>query len=172
MHVVVSALLGHGNAINQVMFHPVDPGLLLSCSRDESLRLWNSLTGLCIAVFGGHQGHRDEVLSMVRPFAIAQAVVSTDAAQPAAPRHVWFVQDIHALGNCIASCGMDNTIKIWSLEDESLQQSIADSYTYGRDATSAARGVFKTVFVQFPMFSTHKVQHRTFHRTCPPSVRY
>jgi polycomb protein EED len=52
---------------------------------------------------------------------------------------------------------MDNTIKIWSLEDEALQQSIENSYTHGRDETSAARGAFETVFVQFPMFSTHKV---------------
>ena len=124
----------------------------MQASKDESLRLWNAVTGLCIAVFGGHQGHRDEVLSMVRALWTPSPLSLFAHARIVA-------QDIHALGNCIASCGMDNTIKIWSLEDESLQQSIEKSYTHGRDESSATRGTFPTVFMQFPIFSTHKVRN-------------
>lgn len=34
--------------------------------QDESVRLWNVHTGICILVFAGAGGHRNEVLSVVR----------------------------------------------------------------------------------------------------------
>ena len=45
------ALVGHGNAINDCCFHAVDESLLLTASKDESIRLWNARTCVCIAVF-------------------------------------------------------------------------------------------------------------------------
>jgi hypothetical protein len=51
-------------------------------------------------LLSGHKGHRDEVLSA----------------------------DIHLLGSFFASSGMDNSIKIWSLEDPVVQKAIEDRY--------------------------------------------
>ena len=69
--------------------------------QDESLRLWNIHTSTCIAIFAGDRGHRDEVLSA----------------------------DFHLLGNCFASAGMDNTVKIWALDTPRIQRAVAASYT-------------------------------------------
>lgn len=77
------ALLGHGNAVNDMKRVPTDFRLLLTASKDESIRLWNTETKVCIAIFAGEQGHRDEVLSV----------------------------DCHPLGNCFASSGMDTRYK-------------------------------------------------------------
>eukprot|EP00945_MAST-04E_sp_MAST-4E-sp1_P003401 g3401.t1 len=97
---MVNALIGHGNSINEISVHPVDEYLVFTASKDESIRLWNVANGVCIAIFAGDQGHRDEVLSL----------------------------DVHLVGNCFASCGMDNTVKVWALDSEKLVSAVEDSY--------------------------------------------
>ncbi|XP_073148412.1 polycomb group protein FERTILIZATION-INDEPENDENT ENDOSPERM-like isoform X1 [Henckelia pumila] len=61
----------------------------MSASKDESVRLWNIHTEICILIFSGAGRHRNEVLSV----------------------------DLHPSDMYrIASCGMDNNVKIWSLK--------------------------------------------------------
>ena len=94
--------IGHGHAINEVKFHPQQPYLLFSASKDHSLRLWNVKSDVCIAVFGGVEGHRDEVLGL----------------------------DFDIRGTKIISCGMDHSLKIWKLDSPELQKAIQDSYHF------------------------------------------
>jgi len=84
-------LSGHGNDITDLKFSPTNEWLLLSSSKDESIRLWNVYKGVNVAVFCGHNGHQGQVLSVS-----------------------W-----HWGGRKFASCGMDNMVKLWRvLEDE------------------------------------------------------
>ena len=62
--VLVSTLSGHGDDIYDLKFNPVNTWLLMSASKDESMRLWNVQTCTCLAIFAGHEGHRDSVLSV------------------------------------------------------------------------------------------------------------
>ena len=111
-------LSGHGNEIYDMSVCPHNPWFLLSASKDESLRLWNVQNSQCIAIFAGHQGHRDAVLSV----------------------------DWHPLGKRFVSSGMDETIKIWSLEGDQISKAI--------DADRRQDGTFRTVYEQLPLFST------------------
>lgn len=117
-------LVGHGDLINELRTSPIDPGLVFSASKDRSVRLWNVRTMTCVAVFGGERGHRDEVLSL----------------------------DIHILGNCMASSGMDTSIKIWNLKDPKLLYAIQISDDLSVVASTDKS--FPVEFLQFPLYST------------------
>ena len=151
-------LSGHGDEIYDVSFSPIDQSLLISASKDESIRLWNVMNATCVAIFAGHDGHRDSVLSVG-----------------------W-----HPLGEKFVSAGMDTSIKVWSLEmhRSSISEShkyrnkkkqiftsgdkTADRYKCGqnidikkkdRQKNSGQNSLFRTVHEQSPIFSTNKVHN-------------
>ncbi|XP_049382515.1 polycomb group protein FERTILIZATION-INDEPENDENT ENDOSPERM [Solanum stenotomum] len=111
------SFVGHGDSVNEIRTQPLKPSLVLSASKDESVRLWNVHTGICILVFAGAGGHRNEVLSVD-----------------------FHPTDIYR----IASCGMDNTVKIWSMKE--FWTYVEKSFTW-MDLPSK----FPTKYVQFPL---------------------
>ncbi|KAK6946847.1 WD40 repeat [Dillenia turbinata] len=112
------SLVGHGDSINEIRTQALRPSLVVSASKDESVRLWNVQTGICILIFAGAGGHRNEVLSVD-----------------------FHPSDIYR----IASCGMDNTVKIWSMKE--FWTYVEKSFTW-TDLPSK----FPTKYVQFPVF--------------------
>lgn len=103
---LVMTLSGHGDDIYDIKFSPMNECLLLTASKDESIRLWNLKSCACVAIFSGHEGHRGSVLSI----------------------------SFHPLSTAFVSSGMDVAIKIWSLDDKAAKQAISDSYNTDDDS--------------------------------------
>jgi len=142
-HRVSRTLMGHGNAINELRFHPYKPALLLSASKDESIRLWNVTSCVCVALFTGDAAHRGEVLSI----------------------------DFHLDGLRFVSGGMDNAIKVWSLHQCASAIEKADLLSEALTNTelddplppigAQAMGKFRSAIVQMPLYTTCRV-HRNY----------
>lgn len=140
----------HGNSINELQIHPRHPDIMLSASKDQSVRLWNINKDICIAVFGGQYGHFDEVLSV----------------------------DFSLSGDCFISCGMDHQLMVWEIEPRAgtkliaqndLEKEIIDTditpFTSEQSISSAIDKSFRhdpilpftTINVATPVFSTNEV---------------
>lgn len=128
-----TTLSGHGDDIYDLRFSPIDEWILLSASKDESLRMWNVKTSTCVAIFAGHEGHRDCVLSLA-----------------------W-----HSHGHQFASGGMDTTVKLWSVEEETdVHEAIVRSKSVKPkrwDEQANPKEKFLLIYEQTPIFSTDKV---------------
>lgn len=83
-------LIGHMNAIHDLKFHPVIKCLLLSASKDCSIRLWNVDKGMQLAIYAGVDGHFGGVNYI----------------------------DWHSDGKLFVSGGIDSCIKIWKITPE------------------------------------------------------
>ena len=91
-------LIGHRNEVYETHFHPSYADILLSCSKDCTVRLWNVLSTTQLAIFGGPEGHLADVLSVT-----------------------W-----HSSGTYFASSGVDNNVKMYMI-NKKLQNNIIKS---------------------------------------------
>jgi len=114
-----SALIGHGGPVHELKMHPTNDDLIFSCSKDESASLWSLSANRRIVIFAGDQGHRDSVLS------------------------------IDVIEGWLLSGGMDNTIRVWKLDDKVVQDAIVACKNEGPK--------YRAIFVQFPQFVTRRV---------------
>lgn len=135
---VAKTLIGHGEAVNHIAVHPRDPALIVTASKDESLRLWNLRIGTPIAMFAGLKGHRGEVLSV----------------------------DFDRFGNRFASCGIDNSVRVWDVtSDEQVVGAILESHlaadsgmeNYMYTTKNNEKKTLRVPISQFPSFVTRKV---------------
>ena len=92
----VHLLRGHNNDVYDLKGSPVDEDLLLSCSVDESIRLWNLESFACVTRFAGLHGHSGMVLSVA-----------------------W-----HPSGDRFASSGHDSSIRLWNLHDGRIHEAL------------------------------------------------
>jgi polycomb protein EED len=129
-------LSGHLDEVLDLKFSPTDEWLLLSASKDQSVRLWDVKRAACVAIFAGHDAHRESVLSVA-----------------------W-----HPLGASFVSGSVDTTIKVWDVgEGTDVHEAIQNSKTTGARllgrprASSAPKDHFQAVWEQAPVFSTNKV---------------
>ena len=106
---VACVLRGHGGAVNELQFHPRERALLVSAAADESVRLWHVGVGQCLAMFAGHSGHRDAVVSL----------------------------DVRLDGRALVTGAIDGAIKLWALDAPPLQRRVVAANEAAASAAAA-----------------------------------
>lgn len=89
-----------------------------------------------MAIFGGVEGHRDEVLSAVSVVQSADTPPELPALNVLVCFFIVPLQDFDLLGEKIMSCGMDHSLKLWRINSERMQKAIRGSYEYNPSKTN------------------------------------
>lgn len=92
------------------------------------MRLWNIRTGVCVAIFGGVEGHRDEVLSA----------------------------DFDLSGNRIISTGMDHSLKLWRLDKPLIAKQMDQSNMFNANKSERPFETVNEHFPDFSTRDIHK----------------
>ncbi|CAH8621508.1 unnamed protein product [Heterobilharzia americana] len=122
-----ASLIGHGSSINELRFHPRDPALLFSFSKDYTIRLWNIANHVTVCVFGGAEGHRAEVLH----------------------------GDLSLTGDLLITAAMDHCIKIWRLNTPEIANAVIDSFNYCARSNTKPFPVLVQHFPEFSSRDVH-----------------
>lgn len=122
-------LIGHRNEIYDIKFCPVKDKsfLLVSASKDFSVRLWNAFNGVQICIFGGLEGHVADVSSV----------------------------DWHLSAQYIVSGSLDYSIKIWQINNQ-IENNIEISKKI-EDRKAKKELKFKTIIRSIPIFSCNSI---------------
>lgn len=136
---LLDSLPGHGDGVYDLKVHPRDPALIVSASNDNSLQLWNLRTGGKIAMFLGHKGHRDAVLSV----------------------------DFDRCGHRMVSSSIDFSVRIWEITDDddvlnaileshkAADRGVSDRYIYVDERGEHKR--LRIATIQTPVYTNSKV---------------
>mmetsp|Transcript_19498 Transcript_19498/g.24076 ORF Transcript_19498/g.24076 Transcript_19498/m.24076 type:complete len:416 (-) Transcript_19498:738-1985(-) len=124
----------HGNVINNMSTFNRRNDIIISCSDDESIKIWNIQTELCIAILCGHSAHRSGVLNV----------------------------NIHLNNQLIISTAKDRAINIWYIAN--IDKIIKRSYKIkSRPENVKSKRYHKkykdTIFIQYPIYSRQKLHN-------------
>lgn len=126
-------MMGHGGDVFDLKRSPADEWMILSGSADQSIRCWNLRTASCIAMFAGNEGHLGGVISVS-----------------------W-----HVSGMKFASSGLDNAVRLWSMDEPVVQHKIHQSQSLKVRPWDVehAEPCFQPTMVQSPYFSSTKLHN-------------
>lgn len=125
-------LIGHLNEVFDLKFHPLQPQILFTASKDYSIRLWNAFKRTQLCIFAGQESHLAEILSI----------------------------DIHLSGNYFVSSSVDCYIKIWTLDNDtqaSIAHSVSDELEFDLTPQIELKQSVNVWIKQTIIFSCNKV---------------
>lgn len=143
----VNELVGHLGAVTELRLRSAEDRLqifLLTASLDNTVRMWNVLTQVQIAVFGGVLAHSQGVMTL----------------------------DLHPSLNIFVTGGADSKVMVWSIGDDVVTK-MHESTEADRRVMRSHEGIwcstrqFKTIYDLEPIYETARV-----HSTIVDCVRF
>lgn len=129
-------LFGHLNDVYTLKFHPIYNEILLSSSKDCSIRVWNALKRTQILIYGGPNVHNGDILSI----------------------------DCHLSGDYIVSSSTDLYIKIWHFSDEikqKIKNTFKKDYEFNISIKQELKQSQKVLIANNPIYSCNSI-HQQF----------